>query len=67
MRVTIAKRVRVHGRPQWKTISAPVTILAAGGRQSRRLSGRGALAAGRYRLTLTPARGASRSIVFQIG
>ncbi len=67
VRVTIAKRVRVHGRLQWKTISAPFEILAAGGRQSRRLSGRGALAAGRYRLTLTPARGASRSIIFRIG
>jgi hypothetical protein len=67
LRISIAKRIRVHGRTQWKKISSPLTISAASGAQTRSLSGGGALASGRYQLTLTPASGASRSIVFQIG
>lgn len=67
LRVTIAKRVRVHRRLRWQTVSKPVTILAGGGRQSRSLSGRGALSPGRYELTLTPEHGKARSIFFQIG
>ncbi len=67
VRVSIAKRIRVHGRSRWKIISKPVTMLIGSGRQSRHLSGRGPLSPGRYQLTLTPEHGASRSIVFQIG
>jgi hypothetical protein len=67
VRVTIAKRVRVHGRLRWKIISTPLTITAARGSQTRRLTGRAALPPGSYRLTLTPERGAARSLVFQIG
>jgi hypothetical protein len=67
VRVTIAKRVRVHGHFKWKTISAPLTFTAARGAQTHRLSGRTALPPGRYRLTLSPERGTARSLLFQIG
>jgi hypothetical protein len=67
LRVTVAKRVRVHGRARWKSLSKPVTMLVGSGRQSRHLSGHGALSPGRYELTLTPEHGSPRSIVFQIG
>ncbi len=67
VRVSIARRVRVHGRTQWKAISSPLMISAASGAQTRSLIGHSTLAAGRYRLTLTPSSGAPRSIVFQIG
>jgi hypothetical protein len=67
VRVTITMRVRVHGRVQWRTVSSPITISAHGGSQTRRLSGSALLAAGHYRLTVTPARGKARTISFQIG
>jgi hypothetical protein len=67
VRVTLAVRVRVHGRLRWRTISAPLSFIAAAGTHSRRLGGRTALAAGRYRLTLTPALGAAKSLQFRIG
>lgn len=66
VRVTISKRAHVHGLTRWVVISKPFTILGRGGTQARRLSGRRVLAAGRYRLTLTPASGTPKSIVFQI-
>jgi hypothetical protein len=67
VRVTIAKRIRVHGRFKWKTVSAPLTFTAAKGAQIRRLTGRTALPPGHYRLTLAPERGTARSLLFQIG
>jgi hypothetical protein len=67
VRVTVSKRLRVRGRVQWRPVSIPFTILAAGGPHARRLSGRSALAPGRYRLTLRPAGGSARSIAFRIG
>ncbi|MEA2141363.1 MAG: hypothetical protein QOC91_1462 [Solirubrobacteraceae bacterium] len=66
IRVTIYRRVRNHGRVQWRAVSAPTTIVASGGAQSRRLGGSGALSAGRYRLTLLPERGAARSVAFRV-
>jgi hypothetical protein len=66
VRVTIAKRVRVHGHLQWKTVATPLTITTARGSHTGRLSGRTALPRGQYRLTLTPERGTARSIAFQI-
>jgi hypothetical protein len=67
VRVTVAKQVHVRGRTRWQTLPDTLTITAAKGRDGGRLSGRGALAPGRYRLTLTPARGAPRALTFQIG
>jgi hypothetical protein len=66
VRVTIAKRVRVHGHLQWKTISSPITFTTARGSHTARLTARTALPRGQYRLTLTPERGTARSIAFQI-
>ncbi len=66
VRVTLAERVRVRGRLRWRTISAPLSFLASRGAQSRHLSGRAALAPGRYLLTLTPTHGAAKSLQFRI-
>jgi hypothetical protein len=67
VRVTLARRVEIHHQTRWHALrhSAPMAVLS--GVNSRRLSGRGRLARGVYRLTLTPAQGASRSIIFRIG
>jgi hypothetical protein len=66
VRVTLAKQVRVHGRTHWQTLPYTFTIAAAKGHNSGRLNGRSALAPGRYRLTLTPARGLARTLTFTI-
>jgi hypothetical protein len=66
VRVTLAKQVRVHGRTGWQTLPYTLTIAAKKGRDSGRLNGHGALAPGRYRLTLTPARGIARTLTFTI-
>jgi Subtilase family len=67
VQVILARRVRVRGRTQWKTVSPALMLLASTGRESRHLNGRGVLSSGRYKLTLTPTRGNVASIVFQIG
>jgi hypothetical protein len=67
VRVTLARRVRVRGRSQWKTASPALMLLASPGREHGRLSGGGLLSSGRYRLTLSPTRGNAASISFQIG
>ena len=67
VRVTLAKLIRARGHTRWRVLPASLTIAANVGRNSHRLGARNALAPGRYRLTLTPAHGAARSIVFQIG
>ncbi|HEY3960713.1 MAG TPA: S53 family peptidase [Solirubrobacteraceae bacterium] len=67
VRVTLAKEIRVHGRVRWQTLPDTVTITAAKGRDGGRLSAHAALARGRYRLTLTPARGVARALTFAIG
>jgi hypothetical protein len=66
VRVTVAKQVRVRGRTRWQTLPDTIAIAAAKGRDGGRLSGHGALAPGRYRLTLTPARGIARTLTFQV-
>jgi hypothetical protein len=66
VRVTLAKLVGVRGRGRWQLQGSSLTITATRGRNSRHLSGRNALAAGRYRLTLAPAHGAARSLTFQV-
>lgn len=66
VRVTIYRRMRVHGRPQYRRVFATAMIAAVGGAQSRRLAGRTSLAAGTYRLTLQPENGLARSISFSV-
>ena len=66
VRLTIAKRIRVHGHLRWKNISTPITFTTARGSHTARLTGRTALPRGQYQLTLTPERGTARSVAFQI-
>jgi hypothetical protein len=67
VRVTLAKEIRVHGRIRWQALPVEVTIAAVKGRSSGHLSAQIALAPGRYRLTLAPARGVARSLIFPSG
>jgi hypothetical protein len=67
LRVTLARRVRSHGRTRWVTVGRSITISAAAGRNVKRLTGAKHLPAGTYRLTLTPSSGKPRSILFHIG
>jgi Subtilase family len=67
VRVTLARRVRVRGRMQWRSVSAALTFGARAGAQTHRFSGHTALPRGRYLLTVAPERGASKSIVFKLG
>jgi len=65
--LTLARRVHAHGRGAWLLLHHSLTFTAAGGHDSRRLSGSAVLATGVYRLTLTPTHGTARSLLFQIG
>jgi hypothetical protein len=67
VRITLARRIRVHGRWHWSTLPGANAIAARAGANHARLSGRGALPSGLYRLTLTPAHGIARSIAITIG
>jgi Subtilase family len=67
VRVTLARRARVHGHVRWLNLPDSLTLGARAGRNSARLRGHNALASGAYRLTLAPAHAAARSILFRIG
>jgi hypothetical protein len=67
VRVTLARRVGAHGHGRWVTVPGAFTLAGGGVRGHGRLRGRGPLPPGRYRLTLTPAHGAGRSLVFAVG
>jgi Subtilase family len=64
VRVTLSRRVRVDGRLRWVSAPGTLALTAARGRDRDHLHGRGTLLAGYYRLTLTPAHGAARSLQF---
>ena len=66
VRVALAKRIVVHGHARWQTLPHTLTITAAKGHDSAHLSAHARLAPGRYRLTLTPAGGAARTLTFMI-
>ncbi len=65
--VTLTRRVRVHGRGRWAVQRGSFAIAAAQGDDRSHLRSSRALRAGRYRLTLLPARGAPQSISIVIG
>ena len=65
--VTLARRVRVHERWRWSTLRGSNSIAARAGANHAHISGRGVLPSGVYRLTLTPAHGAPRSLMLTIG
>jgi len=67
VRATLSKRVSHHRHARWQPLRDSLTFTAFGGHNRRRLRGRGTLAPGVYRLTLTPAHGSPRSIDFEIG
>jgi hypothetical protein len=67
VRISLQRRVVRHGRARWQGQTRPLTIAALAGYDSHRLGGHGALPVGSYRLTLAPAHGVARSIVFEIG
>ncbi|HWX75662.1 MAG TPA: hypothetical protein VNZ05_10165, partial [Solirubrobacteraceae bacterium] len=64
--VSLARWTRAHARGRWRPVLRPFTFTAAQGRERARLSARGGLPPGRYRLTLTPAAGRPAAIVFRI-
>jgi hypothetical protein len=66
VRVTLARQIRVHGHLRWLLLPDSLTITAAKGRNSRHLTNRAALLAGRYQLTLAPVHGTARSLTFKI-
>jgi hypothetical protein len=67
VRVTLSRLVRVGGRLHWDSAPGGFTLTAARSHDRTHLRGPGTLPAGRYRLTLTPAHGAARSLTFRLG
>jgi hypothetical protein len=67
IRVTLARRVLLHGRMRWVTEPGAFVIAAHSGRGGVRLRGHAALPVGRYRVTLAPAGGIARSVTFVVG
>ncbi len=67
VKVTLAKRVRVHGHTRWHTVRGSVAIAGVSGHNSRQLGGHGTLTAGLYRLTAAPSHAAARALLFHIG
>jgi len=67
VRVSLQKLLRGRRHAHWAAFGHTLEIAAKQGRNTQRMSGRGVLSSGSYRLTATPAGGAARSIVFKIG
>ncbi len=65
--VTLTRRVRRNGHTRWVLVHRESALAAAVGRNAHSLSGSDTLAAGTYRMTLTPAGGTARSLSFNIG
>jgi hypothetical protein len=66
VRAVLAVRRTVHGHASWRTLPKTLEISAHAGSDHARMPTAGKLAKGIYRLTLTPAGGAARTIVFQV-
>ena len=64
--VTLQQQVRVHGHLRFRTLPYSLRLSARKGRSTAQLHAHHALAPGTYRLTLTPAHGAARSITLHI-
>ncbi|HEY2768457.1 MAG TPA: hypothetical protein VGI76_09375, partial [Solirubrobacteraceae bacterium] len=68
VRVALARAVRVHGHLRWVSVAGTFTLArTSAGRNHNHLRGRATLAAGVYRLTLTPVHGAALSRTFLVG
>jgi hypothetical protein len=64
VRVTLARRTGTGARARWRALRGSLSFDAPAGSNRRRLTGRGELPRGVYRLTISPQGGAPRSIVF---
>ena len=64
---TLEERVGRHRHQHWQTVGHSLTIAALSGVNRKHLAGGGMLRPGTYRLTLAPAGGATRSMIFKIG
>jgi hypothetical protein len=62
VRVTLLMRRKSQGRRHWETLPDALTLSADKGTVSRTLTGHNRLSPGRYRLTVKPIAGTSRSI-----
>jgi hypothetical protein len=62
VRVTLFKQTAGHGRKQWAMLPDSLTTNVGKGLVSRSLTGHNRLSPGRYRLTVKPLTGSSRSI-----
>jgi hypothetical protein len=62
--VVLARQTRIGGRLRWIPEPDAFTLIAGKGGDRFRMKGRVALAAGRYRVTLTPTGGPARSLTF---
>jgi hypothetical protein len=60
--VTLVEQTSSHGHKHWTTLPDSLTANAGKGRGSGKLTGHNRLSPGRYRLTLKPSSGRSRSI-----
>jgi hypothetical protein len=67
VRVTLARKVQIHGRTSWALEPGSFTFAAARGHDRAHLRSRRSLAPGHYRLTLAPAGGPARWIGFVLG
>jgi hypothetical protein len=67
VRVVLAVQVHSDGHTHWRALPASFTFAAVEGASNRRrLHGSNILAPGLYRLTLTPADGAARSLAIRV-
>jgi hypothetical protein len=67
VRIALTRRARSHRWMAWAGVARVETVYVPAGRTSRRLAGGAALRNGLYRLTVTPAGGTVKSLLFQIG
>ncbi|HEY2141565.1 MAG TPA: hypothetical protein VGG98_05845 [Solirubrobacteraceae bacterium] len=66
VRASLARWVLVRGRMRWILLPVSLTTASVKGRNRGHLIGRRTLNPGRYRLTISPAGGSARSIVFSL-
>jgi hypothetical protein len=66
LHVAIVRQASTSGSKRWATLPDSLTLSVGQGHVSRSLKGHNHLSAGRYRLTLKPAGGRSRSIYLSV-
>ncbi len=66
VRVTIVRQTSTGGHKHWATLPDSLTLSLTQGHVARSLKGRNHLSSGRYRLTVKPTGGRSRSIYLSV-